>query len=186
MSGELTIRPYRPGDEAKILETFNLVFREVCGPGYVDRTLAQWQWAYRDNPAGMRISLAVADDGTIASQYAGMPMLHDTPWGDALFVHCVDSMTHPGWRQGLKAKSLFVETCMPFWAHSREIGDALFYGFPVDAAYRIGKRYLDYVMMRVIEGGGGATHVALVHAGGATMGDEEGVTVVGCKSRIAC
>jgi hypothetical protein len=151
VSDGLTIRPYRPGDEAAILKTFNLVFREVCGPDYVDRTLQQWRWAYEHNPAGQRISIAVADDGTVASQYAGMPMRYDTPWGEQLFVHCVDSMTHPDWRQGLKAKSLFVETCMPFWAHSREIGDALFYGFPVDAAYRIGKRYLEYEMMRVID-----------------------------------
>lgn len=151
MSGGLTIRPYEAGDEDAILRTFNLVFREVCGPDYVDRTPAQWRWAYPDNPAGHRISLAVADDGTVASQYAGMPMRYDTPWGEHLLIHCVDSMTHPNWRQGLKAKSLFVETCMPFWAHSREIGDALFYGFPVDAAYRIGKRYLEYEMMRVID-----------------------------------
>jgi len=151
VSSGLTIRPYQPGDEAAILKTFNLVFREVCGEGYVDRTQEQWRWAYPDNPAGQRISLAVADDGTIASQYAGMPMRYDTPWGEQLLIHCVDSMTHPNWRQGLKAKSLFVETCMPFWAHSREIGDALFYGFPVDAAYRIGKRYLEYEMMRVID-----------------------------------
>lgn len=148
---ELEIRPYRPGDEAAILRTFNLVFREVCGPGYVDRNEAQWRWAYLDNPAGHRISLAVANDGTIASQYAGMPMRCDTPFGEQLFVHCVDSMTHPAYRQGLKAKSLFVETCLPFWAHSKAIGDALFYGFPVDAAYRIGKRYLDYVMMTVVD-----------------------------------
>lgn len=151
MTAELTIRPYRPGDEDAILRTFNLVFREVCGPSYVDRTLEQWRWAYRDNPAGQRISLAVAADGTVASQYAGMPMRCDTPFGEQLFIHCVDSMTHPQWRQGLKSKSLFVETCMPFWAHSRAIGDALFYGFPVDQAYRIGKRYLDYVMMTVVD-----------------------------------
>ncbi|MEC7724034.1 MAG: hypothetical protein VYD05_00870 [Planctomycetota bacterium] len=151
MTGGLTIRPYEAGDEDAILRTFNLVFREVCGPDYVDRTLAQWRWAYPANPAGHRISLAVADDGTVASQYAGMPMRYDTPWGEQLLIHCVDSMTHPRWRQGLKAKSLFVETCMPFWDHSREIGDALFYGFPVDAAYRIGKRYLKYEMMRVID-----------------------------------
>jgi hypothetical protein len=147
----LTIRPYQLGDEHKILETFNLVFREVCGPDYVDRTLEQWAWAYSNNPAGHRISLAVADDGAIASQYAGMPMLYDSPWGEQRFIHCVDSMTHPSWRQGLKAKSLFVETCMPFWDHSKVIGDALFYGFPVDAAYRIGKRYLKYEMLRVID-----------------------------------
>ncbi len=151
MTAPPTIRPYRPGDEHAILRTFNLVFREVCGPGYVDRTLAQWRWAYLDNPAGHRISLAVADDGTVASQYAGMPMACDTPWGEQRFVHCVDSMTHPAYRQGLRAKSLFVETCLPFWEHSRAIGDALFYGFPVDAAFRIGQRYLKYEMMLAID-----------------------------------
>lgn len=151
MTPGLTIRWYRPGDEQAILRTFNLVFREVCGPGYVDRTLAQWRWAYADNPAGHRISLALADDGTVASQYAGMPMRYDTPWGEQLFVHCVDSMTHPAYRQGLQAKSLFVETCMPFWAHGKAIGDALFYGFPVDAAFRIGQRYLKYEMMTIVD-----------------------------------
>ncbi len=151
MTAGLTIRPYQPGDEHAILQTFNLVFREVCGQGYVDRTLPHWQWAYAQNPAGQRISLAIDDDGTVASQYAGMPMLYDTPWGEQKFIHCVDSMTHPNFRQGLKAKSLFVETCLPFWAHSRAIGDALFYGFPVDAAFRIGQRYLKYEMMTVID-----------------------------------
>ncbi len=151
MTDGVTIRPYRPGDEHAILATFNRVFREVCGPDYVDRSLAQWQWAYLQNPIGHRISLAVADDGTIASQYAGMPFLYDTPWGGQRFVHCVDSMTHPEWRQGLKAKSLFVETCLPFWAHSIAIGDALFYGFPVDAAFRIGQRYLKYVLLGAID-----------------------------------
>jgi hypothetical protein len=143
----LEIRPYRDGDEAAILATFNLVFREVCGPSYIDRTLETWRWQYRDNPQGRRIWLAVAEDGTIAAQYAGVPLLFDTPWGSRTFVHCVDSMTHPAWRQGLKRKGLFVLTCEPFWAESKAIGDALFYGFPVEAAYRIGQRYLQYTLM---------------------------------------
>ncbi|HZN40694.1 MAG TPA: hypothetical protein VFD82_17955 [Planctomycetota bacterium] len=147
MTDELEIRPYRPGDESAILATFNHVFREVCGPSYRDRTLQRWQWAYLQNPVGHRISLAIAKDGTVASQYAGIPMLVDTPFGEQRFVHCVDSMTHPGWRSGLRNRSLFVETCLPFWDHSIRIGDALFYGFPVDAAYRIGQRYLKYVLM---------------------------------------
>ncbi len=146
-----TIRFYRPGDEHAILATFNLVFREVCGPTYVDRTVEQWRWAWLDNPAGHRISLAIAPDGTVASQYAGMPMVYETPRGTDVFVHCVDSMTHPDWRKGLKAKSLFVETCLPFWDHCKAIGDALFYGFPVDAAFRIGQRYLKYEMMTVVD-----------------------------------
>jgi hypothetical protein len=80
-----------------------------------------------------------------------MPMLYDTRSRPEVFVHCVDSMTHPNWRQGLKSKSLFVETCLPFWDHGKAIGDALFYGFPVDAAFRIGQRYLKYVLMTAID-----------------------------------
>lgn len=148
---ELTIRPYRNGDEERILETFNLVFREVCGPGYQDRTLEQWRWQYLQNPRGHRMSLAVAPDGTVVSQYAGVPVLADTPHGPQTFVHCVDSMTHPAWRAGLKRPGIFVITGWPFSAHSRRIGDAVLYGFPVDAAFRIGSRYLEYQFLRVID-----------------------------------
>ncbi|MBK8098335.1 MAG: hypothetical protein IPK26_14590 [Planctomycetes bacterium] len=148
---ELEIRPYRPGDEAAILRTFNLVFREVCGPDFVDRTLAQWRWQYLDNPHGHRMSLAVAPDGTIVSQYAGVPMVADTPFGERTFVHCVDSMTHPAWRAGLKRPGVFVVTGWPFSAHARRIGDAVLYGFPVDTAFRIGTRYLEYHFLRGID-----------------------------------
>jgi hypothetical protein len=148
---ELTIRPYRPGDEHRILETFNLVFREVCGPGYQDRTLEQWRWTYLQNPMGHRMSLAVAPDGTVVSQYAGIPILADTPHGPQTFVHCVDSMTHPAWRAGLKRPGIFVITGLPFSAHSRRIGDAVLYGFPVEAAFRIGARYLEYHFLRGID-----------------------------------
>jgi len=148
---DLTVRPYRPGDEHRILETFNLVFREVCGPGYVDRTMEQWRWQYLQNPMGHRMSLAVAPDGTVVSQYAGVPVLADTPCGPQTFNHCVDSMTHPAWRGGLKRPGIFVITGLPFSAHSRRIGDAVLYGFPVDVAFRIGSRYLEYHFLRVID-----------------------------------
>jgi hypothetical protein len=148
---EPEIRFYRPGDEHGILETFNLVFREVCGPGFVDRTLEQWRWQFLENPLGLRTSVAIAPDGTVAAQYAGVPLLGDTPWGERIFLHCVDSMTHPDWRQGLKRKGLFVRTGEPFLAHSKAIGDLLLYGFPVDMAFRIGKRYLEYEEMCVVD-----------------------------------
>ncbi|MBL8754248.1 MAG: hypothetical protein JNK15_13180 [Planctomycetes bacterium] len=151
MSAELTIRGYQPGDEHQILATFNRVFREVCGPGFVDRTLEQWRWQYLENPNGHRMSLAVAPDGTIVSQYAGVPLLADSPHGPLVFVHCVDSMTHPDWRAGLKRPGIFVLTGWPFSAHSRRIGDAVLYGFPVDVAFRIGTRYLEYHFLRVID-----------------------------------
>jgi len=148
---ELTIRLYRPGDEQRILETFNRVFREVCGEGFVDRTMEQWLWQYCDNPAGYRMSLAVAPDGTVVSQYAGIPVFVDSPWGELRFIHCVDSMTHPDWRKGLKRPGIFVITGLPFSARSRKIGDAVLYGFPVDMAWRIGNRYLEYHFLRIID-----------------------------------
>lgn len=148
---DLTIRPYQPGDEHQILSTFNLVFREVCGEDYKDRTLGQWRWQYLDNPMGHRMSLAVAPDGTVVSQYAGVPVLADTPSGPHPFIHCVDSMTHPKWRGGLKRPGVFVITGLPFSAHSRRIQDAVLYGFPVDIAFRIGSRYLEYHFLRDID-----------------------------------
>ena len=148
---DLDIRFYRPGDEEQILRTFNMVFREVCGPSFADRTMAQWRWQYLDNPVGNRISLAVAKDGTVVSQYAGVPLRADTAFGEQIFVHCVDSMTHPDWRKGLKRPGIFVLTGWPFSAHSRKIGDALLYGFPVEMAERIGRKYLEYHFLRVID-----------------------------------
>jgi len=147
---DVSIRPYQPGDEDRILETFNLVFREVCGDGFVDRTMEHWRWQYLDNPVGQRMSLAVAPDGTVASQYAGVPLRADTPWGRVTFVHCVDSLTHPAFRKGLKRPGLFVITGKPFSAHSRAIGDAVLYGYPVPMAERIGRRFLEYHFLRVV------------------------------------
>lgn len=151
LRNRVTIRPYRPGDEHAILDTFNLVFRETNGEGYVDRTIDVWNWQFRDNPEGLRISLAVTDDGTVAAQYAGVPLRHATWRGEQTFVHIVDSFVHPQYRQGLKAPGLFVNTALPWFADCYRRGDALPYGFPVPRAERIGQRYLYYHRLRVVD-----------------------------------
>ena len=161
---DTTIRPYRPGDETEILKTFNLVFKEVCGPGYVDRGLDFWRWEFAQNPRGWRISLAVAADGTVAAQYAGVPLRMSTQFGDTVFVHIVDSFVHPEYRKGLKKPGLFVESALPWFVECREKGDGVLYGYPVATAERIGQRYLDYKRLRVVdylcrEAGSGAVAV---------------------------
>ncbi len=147
---QLVIRPFRPEDEPRILETFNLVFREVCGPEFVDRTPEFWRWQYRDNPAGSRIWVAAAPDGTIASHYAGVPSLVDSDYGQRNFVHCVDSFSHPEWRAGLKRPGVFVLTAKPYTVHTRAMGDAVNYGYPVPMAERIGRRFLEYHFLRTV------------------------------------
>ena len=51
----------------------------------------------------------------------------------------------------LKRPGVFVVTGWPFSAHARRIGDAVLYGFPVDTAFRIGTRYLEYHFLRGID-----------------------------------
>ena len=148
---EVQIRPYRPGDEAAILATFNLVFREVCGPGFVDRTPELWRWQFAENPSGQRISLAVAADGTVAAQYAGVPYRLDTEHGTRTFIHIVDSFVHPAFRAGLKRPGLFVQTALPWFDDCFARGDAVLYGYPVPQAERIGQRYLEYHRLRVVD-----------------------------------
>ncbi len=151
MIEELTFRGYRPGDEEAILETFNVVFREVCGESFVDRNIEFWRWQFEANPGGHRISLAVAPDGTIAAQYAGVVYSMATSYGDCNFVHIVDSMAHPDYRKGLKKPGLFVTTAYPWFEDCYAQGDAVLYGYPVPIAERIGQRYLEYKRLRVVD-----------------------------------
>ncbi len=151
IESELTIRPYRSGDEHAILRTFNFVFREVCGPSFVDRDLASWRWQFLENPWGYRIWLAVTPDGEVVAQYAGVPYPMTTAAGDCLFIHIVDSFVHPDYRKGLKRSGVFVHTVLPFFADCHDRGDAVLYGFPLPAAERIGKRLLDYKRLCVVD-----------------------------------
>ena len=123
MSGEIEVRPYRPGDEQGILDSFNLVFREVCGEGFVDRDMAYWRWQFLDNPVGHRIWVAVADDGTIAAHYGGMSFPIHTAFGETVFSQAVDSFAHPAYRRGLKKKGLFVEAGRRWFEDCEARGD---------------------------------------------------------------
>lgn len=150
MSTQFTYRNYEPGDEVGILETFNRVFREVCGDSYVDRGIDFWKWEFEVCPFGRRISLAFAEDGTCAAQYAGVVYPMATAYGDCNFVHIVDSMAHPDFRKGLKRPGLFVTTAYPWFKLCHDMGDAVMYGYPVPIAERIGQRYLEYHRLRVV------------------------------------
>ncbi len=151
MSYPFDIREYRPGDEPGILTSFNRVFREVCGEGYVDRQPGFWDWEFAQNPAGHRIVVAVGEDGTIAAQYAGCPQRFHSSYGEVTFVHIVDSFVVPEARQGLKRPGLFVTTAYPWFELCDRMGDAVLWGFPVKTAERIGQRYLEYKPLRSID-----------------------------------
>src|SRR6185436_468227 len=143
------VRLYRPGDEHAILEAFNRIFARV-DPTFRPRTLEEWRWQYERNPSGRRIFLAVAEDGRVLAQYAGIPqrMLLDGQPGS--FSQSVDSMSDPDHRR-LAREPLFVQVGRPFDAYfgaDAPDKDTLMWGLPVPPAFRIGKKSLKYELIR--------------------------------------
>ena len=142
------IRPFRPGDEAGLVATFNATFGEN-DPNFVPRTMEEWRWAFEANPAGQRIWVAEAEDGTIAAQCAALPYRVRIDGRDHTFTQGVDSMVHPDHRRGLRRPGLFVATAKPFFRQYGGLGgDILHYGWPVEPAWRIGKTFLGYEIVR--------------------------------------
>jgi hypothetical protein len=144
------IREYRPGDERAILETFNRCFAQV-DPTFTPRSLEEWRWQYLENPGGWRIWLAVTEDGRIISQYAGIGQRMRLDGGPGKFSQAVDSMTDPAFRRGLKKPGFFVLTGYPYaenYGGPAPDRDTIMWGLPVPPAWRIGKTYLEYEMIR--------------------------------------
>ena len=55
----VVVRSYAPGDEAAILDVFHKVFP------WANRSVAEWNWEFRDNPAGMHCFLAALPEGRV-------------------------------------------------------------------------------------------------------------------------
>ena len=68
---------------------------------------------------------------------------------EASFTQGVDSMVHPEHRKGLRRPGLYVETAYPFFRQFGGYGaDLLHYGWPVEPAWRIGRTFLGYEIVR--------------------------------------
>jgi len=145
---EYEIRHYRPGDEIGILKTFNLVFGEG-NPDYVPRTMEQWNWEFRDNPAGNQIVLAIDKSDNVVCQYCCLPYFVHLCGDKVVSGLGMDSFVDPSFRQGLKREGIFLRVARTYF---REIAvpeiTAFGYGFPNDKAYRIGVKMLKYHEIR--------------------------------------
>ena len=127
---DFLLRAYEKGDEAAILDLFPHCF-------FVSRSLAHWNWKYRDNPWGRNhISLALApDSGALAAHYAGYPMpFYFRPPGEKgrrlLALQMGDTMTHPEHRGvGRGPGGLLARTVRHFFSLHRGDRFGFFYGF---------------------------------------------------------
>jgi hypothetical protein len=143
------VRAYRPGDEHRILETFNRVFAAV-DPGFRPRTLAEWRWLFADNPAGWRSALAVTADGRVVGQYAGICQRVRVGERVESFSQSVDSMADPAYRR-LRRESPFMR-CGTFYIEQYsgrgEGQDRVMWGLPIPVAWRFGRSFFMYEMVR--------------------------------------
>ncbi|MBI3819950.1 MAG: hypothetical protein HY286_14735 [Planctomycetes bacterium] len=140
-----TLRCYQPGDETRILESFNRVF-SVGNAWFEPRTIARWNWQFIKNPAGTQIMLAVHDEtGEVAAQFAAVPRKFRAPDRSGMLGESVDSFVDARFRTALRRPGLFVVTvkrwCREFIGAQ---GDFFLYGLPIEAAARIGGAFLNY------------------------------------------
>jgi hypothetical protein len=141
------IRPYHEGDEHAILAVFGKVFP------WARRSLEEWRWQYRDNPLGVHVFVGVLPDGSVVSQYAGIP--RRVKVGDEIrtFAEMVDSLSDPEFRQGLKKPGLFGRTLNRYVGHfGHPDRETVMYGLPNPQAYRIGSRFFNYNLFHEVQG----------------------------------
>ena len=147
--GEIAIREYRPGDEAGILALFNRAFAQV-DPDFEPRDLETWRWLYERNPSGRRIMLAVDPEGRVVAQYAGLGQ-RVAVGGRRLRANlAVDSVNDPA-RRGLQHPGAFVRAGRVFAQHfggRTSSEDAFMWGLPEPPAWRVGRRFLGYQVVR--------------------------------------
>lgn len=121
----MEIRPYRHGDEEKILELFRLCY------GW-ELTEAAWAWRYRDNPAGKGIIELCWDGGVLAAHYSVAPSIARIGGRDCLTALSGTTMTHPDYR-GL---NLYPKLAQRVYDRASELGVVMVRGFPNSFSHR--------------------------------------------------
>lgn len=141
-----TIRELAERDHDAALTAWNAVAARSIGGR--ERTRAEWDWTYRDNPAGTRAFVA-EHEGRIVGLYAAVLARTRLDGEERLFGRIVDSLVLPEHRAGLKRPGLFVGVGRAFFEHLPATDRApVFYGWPADAEWRVGERFLGYAPIR--------------------------------------
>lgn len=136
-AGSFTIRSFRNGDEAAILDLFARSF-------HVERTRAHFDWKYRDDPFGNgHVSLAFDERSRLAGHYAGY-VVPFVDRGEAFLAHQVgDTMTERSVRHvGRGATSVLGQTALHFYSTFCEGKIAFNYGFNVANIQKFSLRFL--------------------------------------------
>lgn len=140
---EITIRPFRAGDEAQLLAGHNQIFPP--------RSLAHWQWKFRDNPTGqIHVTVAEHERAGLVGAYVTLPVHYQIEGKRRIVGQCVDLWVLPEHRRAGPRPGLFVNLANAHyeqWGGKGEHQNSFHHGWPI-ATWRIGQKYLRYEMVR--------------------------------------
>jgi hypothetical protein len=116
----MEIKDYQIGDEFKIIELFELVFKQKM-------TLEQWNWRFKENPAGQFMIKLMWDGQNLIGHYAVSPIYVTFNNNRILTSHSLATMTHPD--HG--GKGIFKKLSLALYEKlENELGCKAIWGFP--------------------------------------------------------
>lgn len=150
MTDPVEIRAFAPGDEVALLDAYNRVFPTADGK-IQPRSLAHWQWKFRDNPTGkIHTVVAAHRELGIVGCYVTLPVRVWIEGQEAIAGQPVDLFVLPEWRRHGARPGLFVHCAHKHYElfGGTGPGQTVFhYGWPVPN-WRIGQKYLKYENIR--------------------------------------
>jgi hypothetical protein len=135
LEANVTMRPYRPGDEVAINDGFNAVFG-------LNRSLDEWRWKFPEQPEGRFIMLASDPTGRVLAHYgavAGRAQFGDRSVRAGQIVDAYSLKEVRGTRVFSTCYEHFIN------AYGNPEGLPLMFGFPGRRHYEMGLKALKYV-----------------------------------------
>lgn len=133
MKTEISVRPYRPGNEAEILELFQDVFGRPMPEDY-------WQWRFSDNPTKQIVIDLAWHDDLLASHYAVSPVVLHIDGEDTLSALSMTTMTH----QDFRGHGLFLRLAESVYSRMAAKDMKMVWGFPNVLSHRGFVKYLNW------------------------------------------
>ena len=138
--GDVTYRPYRPGEEVAINNGFNRVFG-------LARTLEEWRWKYALDTTAPWIMLALDGEDRLLASYSAIVVPMRLGGGPLNVGQPVDVYSVPEVRGTRVFTACYEAFCSRFGGPGNL---PLIYGFPGGRHYAMGLKLLQYELLRQV------------------------------------
>jgi GNAT superfamily N-acetyltransferase len=131
-----SVRAFSRGDEDALADLYETVLQRAFDA-------PRWKWQFGEAASGTGYIMFADDDGTLAGQYATVPVRMQIQGAPARASLSLDTMTHPGYRK----QGIFVALAKAVYAETARQGVRLVYGFPNDNSFPGFVKHLDFFVL---------------------------------------